>query len=80
MRQTCKVCNQPDKWDWHVPDTVWQRVLTGRPELAERVVCLSCFDALAAQENVRFDLRDPVYFVGDAMTLHLKLTRGRRSD
>ena len=38
QQQTCKVCGQADKFNFHVPDKVWKTVVP--PPYCERVVCL----------------------------------------
>jgi hypothetical protein len=62
-RQTCKVCRSPDKFDFHVPDEVWKRVVP--EEYRNRVVCLPCFDDLALLNGVDYcDSVQALYFVG----------------
>jgi hypothetical protein len=51
-QQRCKVCWRADRFDFHVPDNVWAAVV---PEaLRDRVICLSCFDALAEEQGVDY--------------------------
>jgi len=78
--QTCKVCNQRDKFDFYVANDDWQRILSDRPDLVDRVICLSCFDDIAAKKKLRFDLLGPLYFAGDAMSLSFNLSRGVRCE
>ena len=52
MQQTCKMCGQPDKFDFHVPDELWRSVVP--PEYQTFVVCLYCFDEEAAAKDVNF--------------------------
>lgn len=65
MRQTCKACGRPDKFNFDVPDHVWRAVVP--VELQTRVVCLACFDTFARKNNVDYaaSLR-AVFFAGDA--------------
>lgn len=64
MRQTCKVCGRPDKFDYSVPDTVWRAVVSVQYE--NRVVCLGCFDVFAKNRGVDYagGLRT-LYFAGN---------------
>jgi hypothetical protein len=68
QRQTCKVCGYPDKFDFHVPDGVWQKVVPA--EFHNRVVCLSCFDDFAHDRGVSYgsDLQT-LFFAGRAAAL-----------
>jgi hypothetical protein len=68
QRQTCKVCNCPDKFDFHVPDDVWQKVVP--PPHQDDVVCLSCFDRLAFDKKVNYAAHvETLYFAGEAAKL-----------
>ena len=65
MRQTCKVCGLADKWNFDVPDDVWNAVVP--PIYQSRVVCLGCFDTLARKHNVDYAASlKAVCFAGDA--------------
>jgi len=69
-RQTCKACGRPDKFNFHVPDAVWRAVVPGG--LDGRVVCLSCFDDLAAKRDVAYAASlSEIWFSGDGATLGL---------
>ena len=63
-RQTCRVCRCRDKFDFHVADGVWQKVV---PEKYQNgVVCLSCFDEFARKEDIDYsDSLEVLYFAGD---------------
>ncbi len=64
QRQKCKVCGCPDKFDFHVPDAVWKKVVS--PLYRNKVVCLGCFDKLAFEKQVDYaDSLDVLYFAGD---------------
>lgn len=68
QRQTCKACQRPDKFDFHVPDKIWATVVP--PELVRRVVCLFCFDEFAKQKGVSYAKHiDRLYFAGDSASL-----------
>src|SRR5688572_14159858 len=63
QQQTCKICNQPDKLDFHVPDDVWFAVVPAR--FQNRVVCLYCFDECARENNVDYAASlTTLYFAG----------------
>ena len=61
---------QRDKFDYTVPDMVWQDVIP--EEFQNRVVCLSCFDTFASEKEIDISggvLVDPLYFVGDKIIM-----------
>jgi hypothetical protein len=63
-RQTCRVCRYRDKFDFHVSDDVWQKVVPGKYQ--NGVVCLSCFDEFARKQNIDYsDSVEVLYFAGD---------------
>lgn len=64
-RQTCRVCGRPDKFNFHVPDHIWQAAVP--PPFVEGVVCLFCFDALAEMRRVQYAPHlTALCFAGDA--------------
>jgi hypothetical protein len=64
-RQTCKVCECSDKFDFHVSDELWERVVPRR--FQKNVVCLDCFDDLANEKNIDYSgAIDVLHFAGDA--------------
>ena len=68
--QTCKVCGRPDKFNFHVPDRVWRAVVPRR--WFGRVVCLACFDDLAAKRDVAYAASlSEIWFAGRRATLGL---------
>lgn len=74
MHQTCKVCGHRDKFDFHVPDDVWEAVVP--PDYQGRVVCLSCFDEFAYQHRVNYAASlHTLYFVGSRATFVFRATR-----
>ena len=81
MQQRCKMCDQPDKFDFHVPDEVWEAVVP--EEFQTMVVCLYCFDEEAAKRGVNYaEAISEFCFAGRAVALGLKVTRwgdGKRS-
>lgn len=64
LQQTCKVCGRPDKFDFHVPDSVWEAVIP--EEFHTKVVCLYCFDEFAKQKGIAYQdaLAEELYFAG----------------
>ena len=67
-RQTCRLCGRPDKFNFHVPDSIWQAAVP--LPFADGVVCLFCFDALAEARCVEYghSLED-LWFAGDQAVL-----------
>jgi hypothetical protein len=64
QRQTCKVCRCPDKFDFHVPDSVWNQVVPR--QFLNKVVCLGCFDKFAYEKQIDYaGSLDVLYFAGD---------------
>lgn len=73
-RQTCKACGRPDKFDFHVPDTVWTAVVPA--ELTNRVVCLGCFDGFACEKGVAYGSSlTTLFFAGDQAAIEFKTAR-----
>lgn len=73
-RQTCRVCGRPDKFNFYVPDEVWQEVVPA--EFSSRVVCLYCFDGFAKERRVDYATRlSEVWFAGDAATFQFQVSR-----
>lgn len=64
QQQTCKVCGRPDKFDFHVPDEIWEAVVP--PEFQRHVVCLTCFDDFAIARDIDYArwLAKDFYFAG----------------
>lgn len=73
-RQTCKVCHRPDKFNFHVPDEVWARVVPSR--YRKLVVCLACFDDFAAEAGIEYArFLTEVYFAGERASLIMRVFR-----
>lgn len=63
-RQRCKLCDRPEKFNFHVPDDIWSRVVP--TALTGSVICLFCFDALAEVRGVEYAKSlDELWFAGD---------------
>ena len=74
MQQTCKMCGQPDKFDFHIPNEIWKAVVP--EEFRTMVVCLYCFDEEAAAKGVNYaEAISEFCFAGRAVALGLKVTR-----
>ena len=62
-RQKCNVCRCEDKFNFHVPDDVWQKIVPA--ELQNKVVCLPCFDEFAREKNADYsEAIEVLYFAG----------------
>lgn len=63
-RQKCSVCGCEEKFNFHVPDEIWKKAVPQKYQ--NRVVCLSCFDNFAREENVDYsDSIIDLLFAGD---------------
>ena len=72
QRQTCKACGVPDKFNFRVPDEIWNAVVPHK--LRNCVVCLGCFDDFAKRKDVAYatSLRS-VVFAGDQATVQFNV-------
>ena len=71
LQQTCKVCSRPDKFDFFVPNPIWESIVPS--EFQNGVVCLSCFDDFADHKNVDYaHYIDILFFAGKQATFFLK--------
>jgi hypothetical protein len=55
QRQTCKACGVPDKFNFQVPDEIWNAVVPRK--LRNCVVCLGCFDERGRQMKAAYHWR-----------------------
>jgi hypothetical protein len=81
LKQTCKACGRPDILNFHVDDATWAAVVP--TALQKRVVCLPCFDGMAADSGVDYwpQLADECHFYGRAGWLVLRVeARGPVTD
>ena len=77
-RQTCRVCNCKDKFNFHVPDEVWEKIVPS--EFRNRVVCLSCFDEFARERKIDYsESLDVLYFAGDQATFKFQTVSAQSS-
>ena len=69
MQQRCKVCGCGDKFNYNIPDEIWESVI---PALyRSRVVCLSCFDSFAKKKGVDYSTSlKSIYFAGSMVSCH----------
>jgi len=71
MRQTCKICGRPDKFDFNVPDKIWRAVVP--VQFRKLVVCLYCFDELARQRDIAYaGSIQSLYFAGDKASFEFR--------
>jgi hypothetical protein len=64
QHQTCKVCHRRDKFNFFVPDKIWEAVVP--PIYRSRVVCLACFDDFASKRNIDYaEYLEVPCFAGD---------------
>jgi hypothetical protein len=79
VRKLCGACGRPDKFEYHVPDDLWERVVP--TALRKRFVCLVCFDDLAAMRRVSYarHITLRLRFAGEAATFELEIRRARAS-
>jgi hypothetical protein len=64
QQQECKVCGRLDKFDFHVADEVWRKVVPAG--YRNKVVCLACFDKFAFEREIDYsDFFEVLYFAGD---------------
>lgn len=74
QQQTCKMCGQPDKWDFAVPADVWLRVVP--LGFQSRVVCLDCFDECARERNVDYAASlSTLHFAGRRAAFEFRVVR-----
>ena len=79
VRKLCGAGGRPDKFEYHVPDDIWERVVP--TALRNRSVRLVCFDDFAAMRRVNYarHLAVSLRFVGDAATFEFEMRRARAS-
>lgn len=72
LQQTCRACHCVDKFNFHVPNSLWEQVV---PEnLRNSVVCLDCFDGFAAEKELQYThVLDTVYFAGEKAQIELRV-------
>lgn len=72
QRQKCKVCGCQDKFDFHVLDSTWKKVVPLR--YRNKVVCLACFDEFAFLRGVDYSRAlESLYFAGDGAVFRFRL-------
>jgi hypothetical protein len=71
-RQHCSVCQCEEKFNFHIPDRVWKRVVP--EQYQDCVVCLPCFDNFAREKDVNYsDFIEDLYFAGDKATVKFEV-------
>jgi hypothetical protein len=77
--QTCKACGYRDKFDFHVPDEIWEAVVPAY--LRGRVVCLACFDDFAEERGIDYAAHvSTLYFAGDGAAFELRVVSAVSAD
>ena len=72
LQQKCKVCGCRDKFNFHVTDDIWQRVIPSTYQ--NRVVCLACFDDFAKKKEVDYSTSlTTIYFSGSNFSFQLNV-------
>ncbi len=75
QQQTCKVCRCPDKFDFHVADDVWRKIVPIRYQ--NKVVCLACFDEFAFERQIDYSTSlEILYFAGDQAVFKFQTVSG----
>ena len=71
--QRCKVCGKRDKFNFTVPDDIWEKVVP-KP-FRNSVVCLACFDAFASMRGIDYAdaIAAEVYFAGDKASFTFRI-------
>lgn len=63
-RQKCAVCGCQEKFNFHVPDAIWEKAVPRK--YRNRVICLSCFDDFARENDVDYsDSINDLLFAGE---------------
>lgn len=74
QQSTCKICGQPDKIDFTVPDEIWLAVVPR--DFQGEVVCLYCFDESARENNVDYAASlNTLYFAGRGAAFEFRVVR-----
>ena len=69
---TCKACGRSDKFDFHVPDELWQAIVPLR--FQGHVVCLCCFDDFAKEKDINYSSSlQTLYFAGNKATFRFEV-------
>ena len=72
QRQTCKACDCADKFNYRVPDQLWERIVPR--QLQDGAICLECFDGFASEKGIAYaEAIDELYFAGDKAAMKLKV-------
>lgn len=74
MRQSCKICGRPDKFNYKVSNQIWCAVVPAK--FRNLVVCLYCFDELARQKNIDYaQSLKSLCFAGDKACFQFQVLR-----
>lgn len=72
QQQRCKVCGYRDKFDFHVDDETWHKIVP--PKYQERVVCLACFDDFAKEKDINYEVQ-LICFAGNKESISFSVDR-----
>lgn len=76
QQQRCKECGLADRFNFNLPDEIWDAVVPIR--LRNRVVCLSCFDGFAREKGIAYaEHLHILYFAGEAAVFILQVLQAR---
>lgn len=79
LGQRCKACWQRDKFNFDMPDEIWEAVVPRR--LQNRVVCLACFDEFARRKGIDYaPYLKNVLFIGDRAMFNFEITNALTID
>jgi hypothetical protein len=79
LQQRCKVCGCRDKFDFHIVQDVWQKVVP--PRFQNRVVCLACFDDFAKEKEIDYSgSLTALYFAGHKASFQFLASSESKSD
>jgi len=53
LQQRCKVCGRADKFNYTIPDEIWEAIVPH--SLRNSVVCLCCFDDFADERGMSYN-------------------------
>lgn len=75
QQQTCKVCSQPDKFNFYVPDEIWAAIVPKK--FRQRVVCLYCFDEFAREARIDYaEHLSTLVFAGNQASFEFRVSSG----
>ena len=71
LQQRCKVCGRIDKFNYNVPDEIWQAIVPH--SFHNSVVCLCCFDDFANKKGIDYaEALQNLFFAGHKACFEFK--------